>query len=115
MRESVRQSSRRLRWARTEARKTRFRCARPGWQAIEDDKHPARGYRAGYRLAGPEVVFTIDTGVCAVWGAHFLRAAPGRRLSGSFNHGSIANSLMQAIRAQMAYPDLFLRAATTAA
>ena len=99
----------------TEASKTRFHYAWPGWRAIEHGKHPARGYRAAYRLAGPEVVFTIDTGVCAVWGAHFLRAAPGRRLSGSFNHGSMANALPQSIRAQMAYPDLFSRAATMAA
>ena len=77
---------------RTEARRTRFQCARSGWQVIEDGKHPARGYRAGYRLAGSEVVFTIDTRVCVVWGAHFLRTASGRRLSGSFNHGSMANA-----------------------
>ena len=55
-------------------------------------------------LAGPEAVFTIDTGMCAVWGARYLRAAAGRRLLGSFNHGSMANALPQAIGAQIAYP-----------
>ena len=55
-------------------------------------------------LAGPEAVFTIDTGMCAVWGARYLRAAAGRRLLGSFNHGSMANALPQAIGAQLAYP-----------
>jgi pyruvate dehydrogenase (quinone) len=55
-------------------------------------------------LAGPEAVFTIDTGMCAVWGARYLRAAAGRRLLGSFNHGSMANALPQAIGAQLACP-----------
>ena len=55
-------------------------------------------------LAGPEAVFTLDTGMCAVWGARYLRAAAGRRFLGSFNHGSMANALPQAIGAQMTYP-----------
>ncbi len=55
-------------------------------------------------LAGPDAVFTIDTGMCAVWGARYLRAAKGRRFLGSFNHGSMANALPQAIGAQTAYP-----------
>ena len=55
-------------------------------------------------LASPEAVFTIDTGMCAVWGARYLDAAEGRRFLGSFNHGSMANALPQAIGAQLAYP-----------
>jgi pyruvate dehydrogenase (quinone) len=55
-------------------------------------------------LAGPDAVFTIDTGMCCVWGARYLRAARGRRILGSFNHGSMANALPQAIGAQTAYP-----------
>src|SRR5262249_54268418 len=55
-------------------------------------------------LAGPDAVFTVDTGMCCVWGARYLRAAKGRRLLGSFNHGSMANALPQAIGAQAAYP-----------
>jgi pyruvate dehydrogenase (quinone) len=55
-------------------------------------------------LAGPEAVFTIDTGMCAVWGARYLNAGAGRRILGSFNHGSMANALPQAIGAQTAYP-----------
>jgi pyruvate dehydrogenase (quinone) len=56
-------------------------------------------------LAGPNAVFTVDTGMCCVWGARYLRAAAGRRLLGSFNHGSMANALPQAVGAQTAYPD----------
>ena len=55
-------------------------------------------------LAGPDAVFTVDTGMCCVWGARYLRAAAGRRFLGSFNHGSMANALPQAIGAQTAYP-----------
>jgi pyruvate dehydrogenase (quinone) len=56
-------------------------------------------------LAGPDAVFTVDTGMCCVWGARYLRAAEGRRILGSFNHGSMANALPQAIGAQTAYPN----------
>src|SRR6202047_1416320 len=55
-------------------------------------------------LAARDAVFTMDTGMCAVWGARYLRAGGGRRLLGSFNHGAIANALPQAIGAQAAYP-----------
>ena len=51
-----------------------------------------------------DAVFTMDTGMCAVWGARYLRAAKGRRFLGSFNHGSMANALPQAIGAQATYP-----------
>ena len=56
-------------------------------------------------LARPDAVFTVDTGMCAVWGARYVSAAKGRRILGSFNHGSMANALPQAIGAQLAYPD----------
>jgi pyruvate dehydrogenase (quinone) len=55
-------------------------------------------------LANQEAVFTVDTGMCTVWGARYIRAARGRRMLGSFNHGSMANALPQAIGAQLANP-----------
>jgi pyruvate dehydrogenase (quinone) len=55
-------------------------------------------------LAGQDAVFTMDTGMCCVWGARYIRAGAGRRFLGSFNHGSMANALPQAIGAQAAYP-----------
>jgi pyruvate dehydrogenase (quinone) len=42
--------------------------------------------------------------MCVVWGARYLGAAKGRRLLGSFNHGSMANALPQALGAQASYP-----------
>jgi pyruvate dehydrogenase (quinone) len=55
-------------------------------------------------LAARDAVFTMDTGMCTVWGARYLRAGAGRRFLGSFNHGSMANALPQAIGAQTTYP-----------
>jgi pyruvate dehydrogenase (quinone) len=67
--------------------------------------HPESVAATVDELAGEDAVFTVDTGMCCVWGARYLRAAPSRRILGSFNHGSMANALPQAIGAQMAYPD----------
>lgn len=55
-------------------------------------------------LAAEDAVFTMDTGMCSVWGARYLGARAGRRFLGSFNHGSMANALPQAIGAQVTYP-----------
>jgi pyruvate dehydrogenase (quinone) len=54
--------------------------------------------------ASPDAIFTVDTGMSAVWAARYLKLSRGQRLIGSFNHGSMANALPQAIGAQMAYP-----------
>ncbi len=67
--------------------------------------HPEHVAATLDELAGPNAIFTVDTGMCAVWGARYLQAAAGRRMLGSFNHGSMANALPQAIGAQLAYPD----------
>ena len=56
-------------------------------------------------LAEPDAVFTIDTGMCNVWGARYLHMKPGRRLLASFGHGSMANALPQAIGAKIGSPD----------
>jgi len=55
-------------------------------------------------LAAEDAIFAVDTGMCAVWAARYLRATKERRLLGSFNHGSMANALPQAIGAQLLYP-----------
>jgi pyruvate dehydrogenase (quinone) len=67
--------------------------------------HPEHVAATLDELAAPDAVFTVDTGMCAVWGARYVRAAAGRRIVGSFNHGSMANALPQAIGAQVAYPE----------
>lgn len=56
-------------------------------------------------LASDDAIFTADVGMCTVWAARYLRMTRGRRLLGSFTHGSMANALPQAIGAQLHYPD----------
>jgi pyruvate dehydrogenase (quinone) len=55
-------------------------------------------------FAAPDAIFTADTGMCNVWSARHIKATKDRRIIGSFNHGSMANALPQAIGAQCAYP-----------
>ena len=43
-------------------------------------------------LAEDDAVFTVDTGMCNVWGARYLQMKPGRRILASFSHGSMANA-----------------------
>jgi pyruvate dehydrogenase (quinone) len=55
-------------------------------------------------VASEDAVFTCDVGTPTVWAARYLRMNGKRRLLGSFNHGSMANAMLQAIGAQSAYP-----------
>lgn len=57
------------------------------------------------KLAYEDAVFTVDTGMTCVWGARYLQATGKRHMLGSFNHGSMANALPQAIGAALAYPE----------
>ena len=56
------------------------------------------------RLAADDAVFTADVGSPCIWAARYLRMNGRRRLIGSFNHGSMANALPQAIGAQATEP-----------
>ena len=56
------------------------------------------------RLAADDAIFTCDVGTPVVWSARYLSMNGKRRLLGSFNHGSMANALPQAIGAQVTYP-----------
>lgn len=55
-------------------------------------------------LAEDDAIFTADVGTPSVWAARYLAMNGRRRLIGSFNHGSMANALPQAIGAQAAFP-----------
>jgi pyruvate dehydrogenase (quinone) len=52
------------------------------------------------RMAGPDAIFTTDTGMSTVWLSRFVRMTGGRRLLGSYNLGSMANAMPQALGAQ---------------
>ena len=56
------------------------------------------------RLAASDAVFIPDVGTPCIWAARYLHMNGTRRLIGSFNHGSMANALPQAIGAQAAFP-----------
>ncbi len=57
------------------------------------------------RQAADDAIFTCDVGTPTVWAARYLQMKKGRRLLGSFNHGSMANAMPQAIGAQFTYPE----------
>ncbi|GHS86264.1 pyruvate dehydrogenase [Actinomycetota bacterium] len=52
--------------------------------------------------AAPDAVFTVDTGMGNVWAARYLTPGGGRRVIGSFLHGSMANAVPHAIGAAFA-------------
>jgi len=66
--------------------------------------HPQSVATAVDRLAADDAVFTADVGTPCIWAARYLRMNGRRRLIGSFNHGSMANALPQAIGAQASQP-----------
>ncbi|TDD97521.1 thiamine pyrophosphate-dependent enzyme [Flavobacterium cellulosilyticum] len=57
------------------------------------------------QLADDDAIFTVDTGMSAVWAARYLKAGRNRYLTGSFNHGSMANAMPMAMGAGLAQPD----------
>jgi pyruvate dehydrogenase (quinone) len=66
--------------------------------------HPQFVTRVVDQLASEDAVFTCDVGTPTIWAARYLTMNGKRRLLGSFNHGSMANALPQAIGAQVTYP-----------
>ena len=52
------------------------------------------------RHAAPDTVFTTDTGMSTVWLSRFVTMTSSRALLGSFNLGSMANAMPQALGAQ---------------
>ena len=55
-------------------------------------------------LAARDAIFTVDTGMCCVWAARYIEGTGERKMLGSFNHGSMANAMPQAICAALACP-----------
>ncbi len=86
----------------TDARKGLDDLARPaaGRKLI----HPQYLTRLVDQIAAEDAIFTADVGTPTVWAARYLTMNGKRRLLGSFNHGSMANAMPQAIGAQAAFP-----------
>jgi pyruvate dehydrogenase (quinone) len=67
--------------------------------------HPEYLTKVISNQAQPDAIFTADVGTPTVWAARYLDMKKGRRLLGSFNHGSMACAMPQSIGAQIAFPD----------
>jgi pyruvate dehydrogenase (quinone) len=66
--------------------------------------HPREVTRLVSELASEDAIFACDAGTQVACTARYLKMNGKRRIVGSFNHGSMANGMLQAIGAQVAYP-----------
>jgi pyruvate dehydrogenase (quinone) len=66
--------------------------------------HPQILASAIDRVAAEDAVFLADVGTPTLWAARYLRMNGRRRLIGSFNHGTMANAMPQAIGVQASHP-----------
>jgi pyruvate dehydrogenase (quinone) len=57
------------------------------------------------KIATDDAIFTVDTGMCCVWGARYITATGSRKMIGSFIHGSMANAMPHAIGAALSCPN----------
>ncbi len=96
--------------AHLDAARTDYKKARAELDALAESRpegkiiHPQYVSRLVSELAAEDAVFTCDVGTPTVWAARYLKLNGKRRLLGSFNHGSMANALLQAIGAQASHP-----------
>ncbi|MDD2582623.1 MAG: ubiquinone-dependent pyruvate dehydrogenase [Desulfuromonadaceae bacterium] len=96
--EHVRESVEQFRKARK--RLDELAIEKPGEKHI----HPQYVTRVLDELAAKNAIFSCDVGTPTIWAARYLTMNGTRRLLGSFNHGSMANALPQAIGAQVCHP-----------
>lgn len=61
--------------------------------------HPQLFAKAINDRASDDAFFGVDVGECTVWAARHLRLPGGRRMAGSFNHGSLGAALPVALGA----------------
>jgi pyruvate dehydrogenase (quinone) len=66
--------------------------------------HPQYVAKTVDEIAAEDAIFCCDVGTPTVWAARYLTMNGKRRLLGSFNHGSMANAMPQAIGAQLTFP-----------
>jgi len=66
--------------------------------------HPQYLTKLVDEIAAEDAIFTVDVGTPTLWAARYLTMNGKRQLHGSFNHGSMANAMPQALGAQAAQP-----------
>jgi len=87
-----------------------YRKARAGLDELASGEskekiiHPQYVARVLDELAAQDAIFSCDVGTPTIWAARYLKMNGKRRLLGSFNHGSMANALPQAIGVQASHP-----------
>jgi pyruvate dehydrogenase (quinone) len=87
-----------------------YKKAREGLDKLAEPKegskliHPQYVTQLVSELAAEDAIFTCDVGTPILWTARYLKVNGKRRIVGSFNHGSMANAMLHAIGAQVAYP-----------
>ena len=89
---------------RTIARRAKVWTELATGKAGQKPIHPQYLTRVLDQLAAKDAIFTCDVGSPTMWAARYLKMNGQRRLLGSFNHGSMANALPQAIGAQVTHP-----------
>lgn len=67
--------------------------------------HPQYLTRMVDEMADQDTIFTVDVGSPTLWAARYLHMNGQRKLLGSFNHGSMANAMPQALGAKAQHPD----------
>lgn len=72
---------------------------RPGQRPI----HPQFVAKILNEVATEDAIFTVDVGTPVIWAARYLTMNGRRRLLSSFNHGSVASALPQAIGVQSVF------------
>ncbi|MEX3940339.1 ubiquinone-dependent pyruvate dehydrogenase [Paraburkholderia sp. BR10937] len=86
-----------------------YQAARQGLDDLATPSAPGRPIHPQYlarlidEAASEDAIFTADVGTPALWAARYLTMNGKRQLHGSFNHGSMANAMPQALGAQGAY------------
>jgi len=87
-----------------------YASARKGLDELARPSAPGRPIHPQYltrmidEIASEDAVFTCDVGTPTLWAARYLTMNGKRALHGSFNHGSMANAMPQALGAQAAHP-----------
>ncbi|WP_454915219.1 ubiquinone-dependent pyruvate dehydrogenase [Xanthobacter sediminis] len=93
-----------------DAAKAHYAEARKGLDDLAQPSRPGQPIHPQYlarlvsEIAAEDAIFTADVGTPTVWAARYLAMNGRRRLLGSFNHGSMANAMLQAMGAQAAAP-----------
>ncbi|MEM5403985.1 ubiquinone-dependent pyruvate dehydrogenase [Paraburkholderia unamae] len=86
-----------------------YQAARQGLDDLATPSAPGRPIHPQYlarlidEAASEDAIFTADVGTPTLWAARYLTMNGKRQLHGSFNHGSMANAMPQALGAQGAY------------